>query len=257
MASNTDRNKCESSCSKGNNVLTILIPGLKRPIDIQFPHGKLPVCQRCKKIFKSRELCRTRDGHTGIPWNTTYICVSFDDTCLTLNSVGKVCLVDEERMQCQYIARLLSDPPLPLRANIFHGDDILCSPICTACKEKSYTRHRCRESKQHMELPWVTTYVMLSTIPHYEPVNQMGIGGSDHNGAVIISDTPSLSQTSECGVSLGDRSKKDFRINYIGGDKSAGKVFIDDIQDVPSSRSCVLTITSSLSTLHVSFTLYF
>jgi len=229
-----------SSCSKGNSVLTTLIPGLKRPIDIQFPDGKLPVCQRCKKIYKTRELCRIRDGHTDKPWNTTYLCISFDDTCLTLNSMGETCLVDEERMQRQYIAQLINEPPLPFRANKIHEDGILHSPICTACKEKNYTRHHCRVKQQHMQLPWVTMYVMLSTIPHYDPV--------DHNGSGINSDTPFSPQS---------WSKKNNPASYIGGDKSAGKKSIDDIQKVPPSRTCLLTITSFSPTLRVSCTLYF
>ena len=251
------KKKLGDSCPKRNNVLTILIPGLKRPIDIQFPDGKLPVCQRCKKVYKTRELCRIRDGHTSLPWNTTYLCVSFDDTCLSRNINGELCLVDEERQQCLYIAKYLKDPPLPFRTKNIHEDGILDSPRCTNCKEKGYTRRHCRERQHHMQLPWVTTYVMLSTIHHYKYVDQMGTGVSDHNGSGIISDSPSSLQSSEYGIYLDDWSKKDGPTSYIGGGKSAGKMFIDDIQKVPPSRSCVLTITSSSPTLRVSCTLYF
>jgi len=232
MASDKSRTSHRCGGPRRSNVLTILIPGLKLPIDIQFLDGKLPVCQRCKKSFKTRELCRIRGGHTSIPWNTTYLCVSFDDTCLTLNRMGEVCLVDEELMHRRFTARMLDMPPLPLHIKKIHKDDAVRSPICTPCKEKSYAKHYCRETQQHLQLPWVTIYIMLSAVPHYEPIDRI------------------LSQTSEYGISLSDWNKNKSPVNIIKGNKLVGKDCIDDIQKVQKSRSCLLTINSSSSTLH-------
>ncbi len=144
------------------NVLTYTIPGLKRSIDIPFPDRKLPVCKRCKKIYKTRELCRIRDGHTDIPWNTTYICITMDESCFTRDASGNMRLKDED--STEFTARSITGPPMPYRtkAGTLGGTK---APICMACKDKNYTRHHCREKQQHQQLPWNTVFVMLSAIP--------------------------------------------------------------------------------------------
>jgi len=249
----TSRRK--SNTPKGENILNTLIPGLKRPIDIQFPDGLLPVCQPCKKVFKTRELCRLRDGHTCAPWNTIYLCLSFDDSCLTHNIRRELCLVDEEMMQCRFEATLIDKPPLPFYVNKIHKDD-LYSPICTPCKEKNYTRHWCREEEQHSQIPWTTHYIMLHRVdlrPGHYGVNQMGPGVSDFN----IHDTPtervSPCQSTENGSSPNSRNQKDCPVSEGGkaSSKTSGKDCIDDINKVPvpESRSCLLTINGSSSTL--------
>jgi len=253
MTSVRSRSRRRNASPKGKNILTILIPGLKRPIDIEFPDGKLPVCQRCKKIYKTRELCRIRDGHNQIPWNTTYLCVSFDDSCLTHNSRGEICLVNEEMMQCRFEATLLDEPPLPFRAKKIHEDD-LYSPICTPCKEKNYTRHHCREKQQHSQLPWVTYYIMLRRVDlrsgHYG-IDQMGAGVSDQNMHGIPSDTAPSPQSIQHGISPGGWNQKDCSVSegVKTPSTTSEKDFIDDIHRVPESRSCLLTVTNSSSTL--------
>ena len=52
------------------------------PFDVPFPERRLPVCDRCKKNFKSRDLCRKRDGHKALPWQMTYVVVSIDSSVL-------------------------------------------------------------------------------------------------------------------------------------------------------------------------------
>ena len=34
-----------------------------------------------------------------------------------------------------------------------------------ACKDKNYTRHHCRVKNSHLQMPWATSYVVLSAIP--------------------------------------------------------------------------------------------
>lgn len=145
------------------NIMTYTIPGMKKSIDIPFPDRKLPVCKRCKKIYKTRELCRIRDGHTDIPWNTTYVCITMDESCFTNpDQTGERRLVDEESYQL--IARSITGPPKAYRAKptAIGGTK---APICMACKDKNYTRHHCRERQQHQQLPWNTVYVMMSAVP--------------------------------------------------------------------------------------------
>ena len=150
-----------------DNILTVLIPGFKRPLDILFPNGKLPVCKRCKRIFKTRELCRERDGHTDMPWNTTYLCFLFDDSCLGTDSAGITRIIDEDMMNCRFTATLLDDAP-----DLFHlkHEEITRphTPICSLCKKKNYTRYHCREKQQHLHLPWVTFYIKLTASPACE-----------------------------------------------------------------------------------------
>ena len=157
-----------------DNILTILIPGFKRPLDILFPNGKLPVCKRCKRIFKTRELCRERDGHTDIPWNTTYLCFIFDDSCLAKDSQGSTRIIDEDAMQCRITATLLDEAP---DADLYHlkHKEITKphTPICSLCKKKNYTRYHCREKQNHLHLPWVTFYIKLSTTPYERPDNSL------------------------------------------------------------------------------------
>jgi len=242
--STVSANRRKNNTPQGENILTTLIPGLNRPINIQFPDGKLPVCQRCKKIYKTRDLCRVRGGHTDVPWNTTYLSLSFDDSCLTHNIKRELCLVDEEMMQCRFEATLIDEPPLPFRVKKIHEDDLF-SPICTSCKEKNYTRHHCREKQQHSQLPWTTHYIMLSRVdlrPGDYGANQMapGVRGSSR-------------QSTEYGSPPSSRNQNIYRISE--GDKASSKApekeFIDDINKalVPESRSCLLTINGSSSTL--------
>ena len=64
--------------TRPSNTLVMTIPGFKKPVRLPFPEKALPVCLRCKKNYKTRELCRVRDGHTGLPWTLTYVCVTLD-----------------------------------------------------------------------------------------------------------------------------------------------------------------------------------
>ena len=89
-----------------SHTMKIHIPGLHNIIDIPFPDGNLPVCTPCKAMFKSREHCRLRDGHTYVLWIKTYVCVILDDSCITQNSNGGLRLVNEDDVQ--FSARLIS-----------------------------------------------------------------------------------------------------------------------------------------------------
>jgi len=144
------------------NILKYTLPGLQNEIEIPFPDRKLPVCARCKKIYKTRELCRIRDGHTDVAWNTTHLCVSLDDSCFAQTARGELRLDDESTMK--FVASPLKGAIIPYRTK--KSDTFLPdTPICMACKQKNYTRNHCREKQKHRQLPWGTVYVVLSAVP--------------------------------------------------------------------------------------------
>ena len=116
------------------NILKYTLPGLENEIEIPFPDKKLPVCARCKKIYKTRELCRVRDGHTDVAWNTTHLCFRLDDSCFAENEKGDICLVDESTMK--FVASHTTGPVMPYQTK---KSDMLLSktPICMACKQRT------------------------------------------------------------------------------------------------------------------------
>ncbi len=136
---------------KNENTLCFTLPGFKSHIYVPFTGRKLAVCERCKKNFKTRDHCRTRDCHVDLPWSATYVCVSLDPSCT--NEEGK--LVDGP-----FFARAVT----PMAFQYEEGIDKR-TPICSPCKDKNYTRNYCRIQKRHLQLPWSTVYVILSLKP--------------------------------------------------------------------------------------------
>lgn len=136
--------------AKKKSVLRYQPPGFEYSIDIPFPGRVLPVCQRCKKNYKTREHCRVKEGHTGLPWTDTYICITFDNSCFS---------ADGNLIQGQFVASGMSPQPFVYQASKLIDPK---TPSCAQCKDKNYTRTYCRASKKHKTLPWSTVYVMLS-----------------------------------------------------------------------------------------------
>jgi len=132
------------------DILKLHPPGFQETISVPFPDRKLPVCFTCKRNYKTRELCRTRDGHTGLPWTTTYICITLDKNCI--DGDGKL------RKDVEIKARSLSTQ----QNFCFKRDVDVSTAICHACKEKNYTRQYCREKLKHRQLPWPSAYARLS-----------------------------------------------------------------------------------------------
>lgn len=125
-------------------------PGFTYPLDIPFPGRVLPVCARCKKNYKTREHCRTKEGHTGLPWTDTYMCITLDNTCFAPDGnmlAGPFHAVGVQSQPYVYPENMDLDPK---------------TPSCAQCKDKNYTRTYCRTSKKHKTLPWSTVYVMLT-----------------------------------------------------------------------------------------------
>lgn len=132
---------------------TIHPQGMPRSFDVPFVERRLPVCDRCKKNFKSRDLCRMRDGHKALPWQMTYVVVTMDSSVLHEGENGNVTLQNIP-MVCD-----LQDTP---HMCLGPADGSMKSePICKVCREKNYTRDYCRNTCKHTTPPWSTTYVKL------------------------------------------------------------------------------------------------
>ncbi|KAL7453879.1 hypothetical protein ACHAWC_006393 [Mediolabrus comicus] len=133
---------------------TIHPQGMPRAFDVPFVERRLPVCDRCKKNFKSRDLCRKRDGHKALPWQLTYVVITMDSSVLTEPDDDGNVTIKNIPMVCE-----LQDTP---RMCLGPADGSMKSePICKVCREKNYTRDYCRNTCKHSTPPWSTTYVRL------------------------------------------------------------------------------------------------
>lgn len=125
-------------------------PGFTHHVFVPFPGRVLPVCARCKKNYKTREHCRNKEAHSGMPWVDTFMCIALDDTCVT---------ADGKLKAGEFVCN-------PSTNNAFQyeiGKELLPkTPSCAQCKDKNYTRTYCRINKKHRTLPWSTVYVTLT-----------------------------------------------------------------------------------------------
>ncbi|GAX13139.1 hypothetical protein FisN_17Hh068 [Fistulifera solaris] len=138
------------------NTLSFVLPGFKQQLNVKFPDSRLAVCEKCKKNFKTRDMCRVRNNHTAPPWTTAYICVTIDDSCLDEN--GKYTDKPLTVRMVQWQPYCVKQP--------FGGSK---TPVCAACKRTNRTRSFCRERHKHRLLPWCTVYVLLSSLEVADP----------------------------------------------------------------------------------------
>jgi hypothetical protein len=142
-----------TSTTTTTQICTIHPPGMPRAFDVPFPPRKLPVCVRCKKNYRSRELCRQRDEHRALPWQTTYIIVTLTEAVLEKREDGTQFIADIP------VAAVLQDMPDMCRGP---ADGFMTKqPICKLCKDKNYTRDYCRTSSKHTTPPYQTVYIKL------------------------------------------------------------------------------------------------
>lgn len=128
--------------------------GLPYSFDVPFPPRKLPVCSRCKKNFKSRDLCRARDGHRALPWTATNVVVTLTDEVLSRAEDGTL----RYRLDIPVTAELQNIPDLCKGPA---GTFMSSESICKVCKDKNYTRDYCRNTCKHTTPPNSTIYVKL------------------------------------------------------------------------------------------------
>lgn len=136
------------------NTLTFTPPGFHQVLNVKFPDSRLAVCEKCKKNYKTRDMCRVRNSHTSPPWTTAFICVTVDDTCLE----------DGKFTEKPLTVRMVQWQPFCVRKpfDIQH-------PVCSSCKKTNRTRSFCRERHKHRQLPWCTVYVLLSALESTDP----------------------------------------------------------------------------------------
>mmetsp|Transcript_21277 Transcript_21277/g.31276 ORF Transcript_21277/g.31276 Transcript_21277/m.31276 type:complete len:368 (+) Transcript_21277:114-1217(+) len=128
--------------------MSLTLPGLDKTFEVWFPKNRLPVCNRCKKNYKTRELCRTRDSHKDLPWTKTSICITLDHSCIDSSN---------KYVDGPFVAQTVPNQPF-----CYKNDMDTTLPICATCKSKNYTRSYCRSKMKHRHLPWNTVYVVLS-----------------------------------------------------------------------------------------------
>jgi len=142
----------ESRQLQNGNKVTLKIPGFVSNLNIQFPPRRLPVCEKCKRHYKTRNLCRVKKMHTDLPWCKTYLCITMDDTCT--DDEGKI-------TPGPYVAKTVSWRPYQFKPTVPMNCEY---PMCADCKRKNYTGSYCRGRQHaHRYLPWDTVYVELSS----------------------------------------------------------------------------------------------
>lgn len=156
------------------NTINLKIPGFAPTLQVSFPEGRLPVCEKCKKNYKTRDMCRTQAEHTDLPWTSVYICVTLDDSCIDSNNKLK---------KGTYTTRTVDSQSYCYKSDV--NSDTL---ICASCKTKNYTRKQCRIKSRHRALPWSTVQVVLSCEASEEEMPITNVENNSNPGKRSISD---------------------------------------------------------------------
>ena len=138
---------------KGNNTLCYTPQNFLQEINIKFPSQQLPVCANCKRNYKTRDVCRIKNGHTAVPWTTAYICVTIDKSCI--GDGEDVTYAANQQFAAKTIKQAY---PYCVKSEFVDPK----TPCCTECKSVNRTRAFCRETHKHKEVPWNTVFVVLS-----------------------------------------------------------------------------------------------
>mmetsp|Transcript_19768 Transcript_19768/g.47759 ORF Transcript_19768/g.47759 Transcript_19768/m.47759 type:complete len:670 (+) Transcript_19768:262-2271(+) len=210
------------------NVLSFRIPGVDQKFFVKFPGSRLPVCDTCKRLFKTREICRVRQKHTAEPWTPVYICLTLDASC-TATTTTTTTDGDGDAQQREGGGRLVDKPFVcrPAQSRTFCAPPSFFSqkdqpPVCTTCKKANRAKKTCRGRYTHGQLPWSTVYVTLSTAESVDPKTIHAPSSqsltetvpllypSSSDGGMVVSDSkpplPSPSQGQWNGTSMNPRS---------------------------------------------------
>lgn len=233
------------------NILTFTPPGFTQSLNVKFPDSRLAVCDKCKKNYKTRDMCRVRNAHTDPPWTTAYMCMTLDDSC-----------TDD---QGKYI-----DKPLTVRMMQWQPYCIKTAfdtktPVCSACKKTNRTRSFCRERHKHKNLPWCTVYVLLSALDTADPATVVAepskpVEADDGNKeegtkdetdakpkAEEQAEAPSENPTSEDAKDGGDadaeKKKEEDSAKAVSWEG-------DDINDIAESRTFLAKISCNGKSIH-------
>jgi hypothetical protein len=199
-------------------------------LNVKFPDSRLAVCDKCKKNFKTRDMCRVRNVHTSAPWSTAYICITVDESCTDEN--GKY--VDKP-----LTVRMVQWQPFCVRKPFDSK-----TPVCATCKRTNRTRSFCRERHRHRHLPWCTVYVLLSALDQTDPSTV--VAGASQK----VENDEDQENASSGDDSLKRKAAED--ASTAGSDTIAsdGDWESDDINDIPESRTFLAKVSSRGSSIH-------
>lgn len=248
------------------NILTFTPPGFKQSLNVKFPDSRLAVCEKCKKNFKTKDMCRVRNSHTAPPWATAYVCVNIDDSC-----TGE----DGRFIDKPMTLRMVNWRPFAVRKP-FHPK----TPVCSACKKTNRTRSFCRERHKHRQLPWCTVYVLLSALDQADPATVVAGASRPLDGSGEDSNSPSsehkesiLFEEGTAPTPTNMKSEEQPNGNKLGGEVTNGdskgstpSVDVvsassetissdvdehgDDINDIPESRTFLAKVNSRGCSIH-------
>lgn len=216
------------------NILTFTPPGFNQQLNVKFPDSRLAVCAKCKKNFKTRDMCRVRNTHTTAPWTTAYICITVDESCLDENGrfVDKPMTVRMVQWQPYCVVKPF-DPK---------------TPVCAACKRTNRTRSFCRDRHKHRQLPWCSVYVLLSTLDAADPSTVVAgaskkVGDEDDktNGQPVKEQSPASEPKGKAEEASAPGSDT---IASDGGDTG------DDINDISESRTFLAKVSCRSTSIH-------
>lgn len=202
-------------------------------LSVKFPDSRLAVCEKCKKNFKTRDMCRVRNTHTSAPWTTAYICITIDDSCLDEN--GKYIDTPMTVRMVQWQPFCVKKPFDPK------------TPVCAACKRTNRTRSFCRERHKHRQLPWCTVYVLLSALDQTDPSTVVagaskkvdGEHGDEEGKEPALAEKPAAEADTEAGT----KPKAD--VTNGGSETIASDINDegDDINDIAESRTFLAKVS--------------
>lgn len=245
------------------NVLTFTPPGFKQTLNVKFPDCRLAVCEKCKKNYKTRDMCRVRNSHTDEPWTTAFICITLDDTCTD---------ADGKYIDKPLTVRMVQWQPFCVKTPFDKK-----TPVCSACKKTNRTKSFCRERHKHRQLPWCTVYVLLSALETTDPSTVVAApskllsgNGQPENGNQAAEgqdvktgekegatpagepdsakETPVIDAAAEIasGGATEEESTKGKKRKADGGDSDEG----DDINDIADSRTFLAKVSCHGKSVH-------
>lgn len=194
------------------NIIALKIPGLTDKVKVEFPTRRLPSCEKCKRQFKTRELCRSQKRHETLPCTTVNICITLNPACLDK---------DNNIVSDVFSSRTIGWQPYKFKEGAVDVKMLMCAD----CKNKNYTRSSCRgrEKYGHRHLPWNTVYCEFSPLPcdtSKKSNNELSSSATDDAKknttktevlALPSSDTNKKSSNEK--LSSGDNSKKTIEVN--------------------------------------------
>jgi hypothetical protein len=223
------------------NILSFVPPGFKQQLNVKFPDSRLAVCEKCKKNFKTRDMCRVRNTHTTAPWTTAYVCITIDDSCL-----------DEEG---NYI-----DKPMTVRMVQWQPYCVKKpfgskTPVCAACKRTNRTRSFCRDRHKHRHLPWCTVYVLLSSLDAADPTTVVAgpskVVEADSENVPGVADGNGQRKPSVGSSNRKPKAETDDH-STMGADTISSDPgdLGEDIHDIPESRTFLAKVSCRSTSIH-------